>query len=206
MGSVMNMIYLAKSTQSELIIDKSRFITNLYVVTQIDDVHTYLKDIRKIHKDANHYCYAYIIRDGREVKASDDGEPAKTAGVPILEVLKHHDLTDVLCVVTRYFGGIKLGAGGLIRAYTNSVSHALSETEFLLKEKRSIAEIELPYALYDTFSYQLKDHITIIDQQFAVDIKLTVILNGITYAEIKDKFHTVKLTDLGETIVDIPLE
>jgi len=202
----MNMIYLAKSTQSELIIDKSRFITNLYVVTQIDDVHTYLKDIRKIHKDANHYCYAYIIRDGREVKASDDGEPAKTAGVPILEVLKHHDLTDVLCVVTRYFGGIKLGAGGLIRAYTNSVSHALSETEFLLKEKRSIAEIELPYALYDTFSYQLKDHITIIDQQFAVDIKLTVILNGITYAEIKDKFHTVKLTDLGETIVDIPLE
>jgi uncharacterized YigZ family protein len=206
MGSVMNMIYLAKSTQSELIIDKSRFITNLYVVTQIDDVHTYLKDIRKIHKDANHYCYAYIIRDGREVKASDDGEPAKTAGVPILEVLKHHDLTDVLCVVTRYFGGIKLGAGGLIRAYTNSVSHALSETDFLLKEKRSIAEIELPYALYDTFSYQLKDHITIIDQQFAVDIKLTVILNGITYAEIKDKFHTVKLTDLGETIVDIPLE
>lgn len=202
----MNMIYLAKSTQSELIIDKSRFITNLYVVTQIDDVHTYLKDIRKIHKDANHYCYAYIIRDGREVKASDDGEPAKTAGVPILEVLKHHDLTDVLCVVTRYFGGIKLGAGGLIRAYTNSVSHALSETDFLLKEKRSIAEIELPYALYDTFSYQLKDHITIIDQQFAVDIKLTVILNGITYAEIKDKFHTVKLTDLGETIVDIPLE
>ena len=202
----MNMIYLAKSTQSELIIDKSRFITNLYVVTQIDDVHTYLKDIRKIHKDANHYCYAYIIRDGCEVKASDDGEPAKTAGVPILEVLKHHDLTDVLCVVTRYFGGIKLGAGGLIRAYTNSVSHALSETDFLLKEKRSIAEIELPYALYDTFSYQLKDHITIIDQQFAVDIKLTVILNGITYAEIKDKFHTVKLTDLGETIVDIPLE
>ncbi len=202
----MNMIYLAKSTQSELIIDKSRFITNLYVVTQIDDVHTYLKDIRKIHKDANHYCYAYIIRDGREVKASDDGEPAKTAGVPILEVLKHHDLTDVLCVVTRYFGGIKLGAGGLIRAYTNSVSHALSETDFLLKEKRSIAEIELPYALYDTFSYQLKDHITIIDQQFAVDIKLTVILNGITYAEIKDKFHKVKLTDLGETIVDIPLE
>jgi uncharacterized YigZ family protein len=206
MGSVMNMIYLAKSTQSELIIDKSRFITNLCVVTQIDDVHTYLKDIRKIHKDANHYCYAYIIRDGREVKASDDGEPAKTAGVPILEVLKHHDLTDVLCVVTRYFGGIKLGAGGLIRAYTNSVSHALSETDFLLKEKRSIAEIELPYALYDTFSYQLKDHITIIDQQFAVDIKLTVILNGITYTEIKDKFHTVKLTDLGETIVDIPLE
>lgn len=202
----MNMIYLAKSTQSELIIDKSRFITNLCVVTQIDDVHTYLKDIRKIHKDANHYCYAYIIRDGREVKASDDGEPAKTAGVPILEVLKHHDLTDVLCVVTRYFGGIKLGAGGLIRAYTNSVSHALSETDFLLKEKRSIAEIELPYALYDTFSYQLKDHITIIDQQFAVDIKLTVILNGITYTEIKDKFHTVKLTDLGETIVDIPLE
>ena len=77
-------------------------------MTQIDDVHTYLKDIRKIHKDANHYCYAYIIRDGREVKVSDDGEPAKTAGVPILEVLKHHDLTDVLCVVTRYFGGIKL--------------------------------------------------------------------------------------------------
>ena len=100
----------------------------------------------------------------------------------------------------------KTGAGGLIRAYTNSVSHALSETDFLLKEKRSIAEIELPYALYDTFSYQFKDHITIIDQQFAVDIKLTVILNGITYAEIKDKFHTVKLTDLGETIVDIPLE
>lgn len=200
------MIYLEKPTESELIIDKSKFITNLFIVNQIEDIHKCLKDVKKMHKDATHYCYAYIIRDGKEVKASDDGEPSKTAGVPILEVLKHRDLTDVLCVVTRYFGGIKLGPGGLIRAYTNSVATALNQSTFLIKEKRSRALIELSYPLYDTLTYQLKDYIDIVDQQFTDDIKITCILNGITFKEIKSIFHTVKMTDLGETIIDVKLE
>ena len=200
------MIYLKKNIVTELVIDKSRFITHLIKVSTIDDVHEQLKDIRKIHRDANHNCYAYIIREGKEVKASDDGEPSKTAGVPILEVLKHHDLTDILCVVTRYFGGIKLGAGGLIRAYSNSTSTALKQSSFITKVKRLVALVELDYALFDTFTFQMKNHIDIIDQVFKEKIEITCALIDIELKDIKEKFHTATLTSLGETIVEVPLE
>lgn len=200
------MLYIKDIIESELVIEKSKFITHIYPVSNLDDVTMHLNEIRKIHRDANHNCYAYIIQSGKEVKASDDGEPSKTAGVPILEVLKHHDLTDVLCVVTRYFGGIKLGAGGLIRAYSNSTSSALKSAIFLKKELRLMVLIDMPYPLYDTFLYQMKHHLDIKDQQFGETIQLTCILNDLSIADVKEKFHSVTITNLGETLVSIELE
>ena len=110
-------MYTIKNDDSyELEIKKSKFISKLYRVNNIEDVNNILSSLRKEYSDATHHCYAYIINNSK--KSSDDGEPGGTAGIPILQVLDKNNLNYVLCVVIRYFGGIKLGAGGLVRAYS----------------------------------------------------------------------------------------
>lgn len=114
-------MYTIKNLEtSELEIKKSKFITKLFRVNNIDEVNTILNNVKKEYNDATHCCYAYIVDNIK--KSSDDGEPGGTAGIPILQVLEKQNLNYILCVVIRYFGGIKLGAGGLVRAYTKSVS------------------------------------------------------------------------------------
>ena len=114
---------ISNNIENTIIIKNSKFITNLFIVENIEEVNKYLNLIKDKYKDANHNCYAYIVDNIR--KCSDDGEPSGTAGIPMIKVLEHKDLNNVLAIVTRYFGGIKLGSGGLVRAYTNSVSKAL---------------------------------------------------------------------------------
>ena len=109
---------IKENTISKYEINKSIFICCLYKINSIDEVKTYLEEAKNNFKDATHYTYAYIIDEAR--KSSDDGEPGGTAGVPIMEVLLKHELNYVLCIVIRYFGGIKLGTGGLVRAYRKS--------------------------------------------------------------------------------------
>lgn len=117
---------IAKDGQEEIIIRGSRFICSLKRVDNEEDAKEFISEIKKEHWKANHNCVAYLIGDQDEIqRAHDDGEPSGTAGVPMLEVLKKNHLHYVVAVVTRYFGGIKLGAGGLIRAYSKSVSTAL---------------------------------------------------------------------------------
>ncbi|MFW6298751.1 MAG: YigZ family protein [Bacillota bacterium] len=119
---------IKKTIAKELTIKHSRFIAYLAPVFTKDEAETFLNSVRSKHPDANHHCFAYILGDeGIQQKAEDDGEPAKTAGVPMLETLKKNNLTNIIAVVVRYFGGIKLGAGGLIRAYGKSVSEALED-------------------------------------------------------------------------------
>ncbi|MFW5913732.1 MAG: YigZ family protein, partial [Bacillota bacterium] len=112
----------------ETIIKHSRFIAFLAPVFTKAEADKFIASIKSEHPDANHHCFAYIVGDeGIVQKAEDDGEPSKTAGVPMLETLKKNTLTNIVAVVVRYFGGIKLGAGGLIRAYGKSVSDALEK-------------------------------------------------------------------------------
>lgn len=118
---------IEKEIESTIIIDKSKFITILSKIQTEEDVKNKLKEIKNKYKNANHYCYGYII--GSIKKASDDGEPNGTAGIPILNVLENNDLNNILCIVVRYFGGIKLGIGGLIRAYSNSTKEALKKVQ-----------------------------------------------------------------------------
>lgn len=114
--------------QSEIEIKKSRFICSFKRVTTEEEAKTFIQAVKKEHWKANHNCSAFVIGDKSEIqRSSDDGEPSGTAGIPMLEVLKKNELINVVAVVTRYFGGIKLGAGGLIRAYTQAVSHGLTE-------------------------------------------------------------------------------
>ena len=114
------MFTIKEKTVNEIVIQKSRFICVLDKLENKDDLENILKEIKNTYKGATHYCYAYIINSSQ--KYDDDGEPSGTAGNPILNVLKFNNLNNVVAIVIRYFGGIKLGAGGLVRAYTKSVT------------------------------------------------------------------------------------
>ena len=121
------MFTIVKDFRQEIVIEKSRFICTLKKVQSEAEAQEFIKTIKKEFWDATHNCSAYIVDDMAQ-RSSDDGEPSGTAGLPMLEVLRKNKLTNTAAVVTRYFGGIKLGAGGLVRAYTNSVAEVVKAT------------------------------------------------------------------------------
>ena len=140
-------------------IKKSRFICHAKRVYSEEEARDFITAIKKEHYKATHNCSAFIIGERSEIKrTSDDGEPSGTAGVPMLGVLENHNLTNVCVVVTRYFGGIKLGAGGLIRAYAGSVALAVKEIGIIeIKEQAGIT-IQMSYAQYQEYGNFLKEH------------------------------------------------
>ena len=146
---------IQKEITNEIIINKSKFITILTNINDIDKIKEELENIKKTYKDATHYCFAYIINNHE--KCSDNGEPSGTAGMPILNVLKQNNLTNILCVVIRYFGGIKLGAGGLIRAYSSSASEALNKANIVNLIKGYKIIIEFSYNNIKQIDYLLKN-------------------------------------------------
>jgi uncharacterized YigZ family protein len=132
--------------EHEIIIQKSRFICYTERVTTEEDAQRFIQQIKKKHNDANHNCSAYLIGENNQIqKANDDGEPSGTAGVPMLEVLKKKNLKDTVVVVTRYFGGIKLGTGGLIRAYGKSVSEGLSAIGVVERKLMRVMHTKIDY-------------------------------------------------------------
>lgn len=145
----MNYITINDNFENSIEIKKSNFITHLFSVTSVDEVNVYLEEIRKEHYKANHNCYAYIIGKNMEIKkSSDDGEPSMTAGRPILNAMEKNDLTNALIVVTRYFGGIKLGASGLIRAYSSSAGEVIKCAELVKKVYTTKVKISYDYSLH----------------------------------------------------------
>lgn len=130
---------------NEIIINKSKFITYLYKIKNKNEFINYYQILKNQYKDATHICYAYIINN--EIKYFDDDEPSGSAGLPIYEVLKKNNLNYIVCFVIRYFGGIKLGGSGLIRAYSNSASLALKKTNIISLEKLYKLEINIDYNL-----------------------------------------------------------
>jgi len=150
------MYTIRENNTYELEIKKSKFILKIYKVNSIEEINTILTNIKKEYNDATHCCYAYIINDHK--KSSDDGEPGGTAGIPILQVLDKSNLNYVLCVVIRYFGGIKLGAGGLVRAYTKSVSELIKETPIVELIKGYKIEITITYEDQKQLDYILKNY------------------------------------------------
>ncbi len=137
--------------ESLLLVKKSRFIGRCFSVQTESESAVYLDQVRKAHWDATHNCYAYRIGcDGRQSRSSDDGEPSGTAGMPILQVLLRQGLVNVLCVVTRYFGGVLLGAGGLARAYTDAAVKAVEKSGIVLMRSCTAYEVCIPYPLFTT--------------------------------------------------------
>ena len=177
---------------NEIIIEKSRFITYLKRVDNIDEATDYLAQIKKKHYDATHHCSALIIDD--IMRSNDNGEPSGTAGVPILDVLKKNDINKTICVVVRYFGGIKLGAGGLVRAYSSSCSEALKKASFTTLKKFKRYELIIDYPTYNNIIYLIKSNI--IKNDFMHNITLIIDIDD---DKVLDK---IKDISLGNAIIN----
>jgi len=162
---------IKENSNSEIVIKNSRFICYLYKINDINDISIILNNLKLEHKDATHHCYAYIINNIK--KSSDDGEPGGTAGIPILKVLENNNLTNILAVVIRYFGGIKLGAGGLVRAYTKSITNTLSNDNIVSLIQGYNIDIEFNYNQVKEIDYLLKD-IKINNKEFNSNIKYNI--------------------------------
>lgn len=181
-----------KNTENMIIIKNSKFICLLFQVEQKNEIIELLNETRNKYHDATHCCYAYIL--DQDKKESDDGEPSGTAGIPMLQVLEKNDLNHVLCIVVRYFGKIKLGAGGLVRAYTKSVTEALKNNIITLKKGIKI-KLTFNYENLKRIDYILNDTI-IINKEF--DNKISYIIN-IDY-ELYDKLNA--LNDINIEVLD----
>lgn len=183
------MLSIKENVKNELIINKSKFINYLIKIEKIDDIKFYLDKIKSNDTNATHYCYAYIL--GNIKHFSDDGEPGGTAGMPILNVLETNNLDYVLNIVVRYFGGIKLGAGGLVRAYTKSVTECLKKSELIEYETGYNFNVILDYS-----KKQLIDNISplfIKNKVFSETITLNIECNIKDYQILKDLFERNKI-------------
>ncbi|RSI73270.1 IMPACT family member YigZ [Streptococcus oralis] len=193
-------------------IKKSRFICHVKRVYSEEEARDFITAIKKEHYKATHNCSAFIVGERSEIKrTNDDGEPSGTAGVPMLGVLENHNLTNVCVVVTRYFGGIKLGAGGLIRAYAGSIALAVKEIGIIeIKEQAGIA-IQMSYAQYQEYSNFLREHkLTEIETNFTDQIDTIIYVDKEEKENIKSALveffnGKVTLTDQGLREVEVPV-
>ncbi|TWT14682.1 YigZ family protein [Streptococcus sp. sy010] len=196
----------------EEVIKKSRFICHLKRINSEEEGRQFISQIKKEHYKANHSCSAMIIGENSEIKrSSDDGEPSGTAGVPMLTVLEKQGLTNVVAVVTRYFGGIKLGAGGLIRAYAGSVAHAIKEIGVVeVKELQGLA-IEMTYPQYQTFANFLESQeLQEFDPDFSVNVTTHLYLDKDKIQDVLDSltefYHgKVNSQEIGRRVVEVPI-
>lgn len=174
--------------EHEINIQKSRFIAYIDRATTEEDALTFIQKIKKNNWDATHNCSAYLIGENDLIqKANDDGEPSGTAGVPILEVLKKKHLKDTVVVVTRYFGGIKLGAGGLIRAYGTATSEGVAATGIVERNLTQIMHITFDYTLLGKLENELRNSIyTIKDIHYLEDVEMEVYVEQGHLQEFKD--------------------
>ena len=154
---------------------KSEFIGYVTHAESEREALEFLTYVRKKDHDARHHCYAYVLRDGAVERQSDDGEPQKTAGMPILEVIRHQRLEDVIIVVTRYFGGTLLGTGGLVRAYTRAAQACLENAEIVHYRSCRDLELEVDYSLYDRLNNLLTSReAKVVSTDFAERIRLVI--------------------------------
>ncbi len=164
--------------EHEQIIQKSRFIGYVQRAETEEEAQSFIQEIKKKHNDATHNCSAYLIGENDQIqKANDDGEPSGTAGVPILEVLKKRKLKNTVVVITRYFGGVKLGAGGLIRAYGSSTSKVLDATGIVERKRMTIISNQFDYQLLGKLENEIRNSSYLLKEiQYLDKVKIEVLV------------------------------
>ncbi|TPR39258.1 YigZ family protein [Apilactobacillus micheneri] len=175
-----NYLTIKTKGSNEIDIKKSRFICNIARVQNEEEANNFIESIKLENKKATHNCYAYVIgQDDHIQRASDNGEPSGTAGVPILDAIKMIGIHNTVAVVTRYFGGIKLGAGGLIRAYSNATTKAIESVGVIEKVLQTEITINVDYKLFDQLQYHLNENdINIIDTQYTDKVSVIVAIDN----------------------------
>ena len=192
----MDFITIQKKTQAEITEKKSKFIANLIPVESGEQAEKLIKEIKKNYHDARHNCIAYrVVENGNIIeKSSDDGEPSGTAGAPMLNILQKNELANILVVVTRYFGGILLGTGGLVRAYSNSTLKVIEQSQKIHKCEGLEMLVTLTYNEFNTFQYYCKNNnIFISNVEYGEFIECNIELEIATKAKLLKDFETKKI-------------
>ncbi|MCK8617765.1 YigZ family protein [Fructobacillus sp. M158] len=192
-------------------IKKSDFLIYLARVNSEEEAQEKIEQINKEHYKATHNVFAYVIGDNDEIKRySDNGEPSGTAGVPMLEVLQKQGVHNVLAVVTRYFGGIKLGAGGLIRAYAGTTAQGLDALGLVVRLNRLVLELTVDYSNNDELSYWLKEEdYPIVDTTFDTTVHHQIAVDPATATDFENALTNrfsgrIHFKKIGETYLEIP--
>ena len=169
---------LKKAATIEYVVQKSRFIGSATPVATEEEALDFIKQIKGMYKAATHYCYAYIIGENAGImRYQDDGEPSGTAGIPILEALRQNKVVNACVVVTRYFGGVLLGAGGLVRAYSHAASESIRAAELALVEQSLRLTLQVPYAQWDKLDYLLCQRpVTDVEKNFTDQVGITLVV------------------------------
>lgn len=168
---------ITENNVSEIVEKKSKFIAHLFYVETKEQVEEYIKEINKKYHDARHNCYAYSIfsEEGNITKFSDDGEPSGTAGAPMLGIITGKELTNILVIVTRYFGGILLGTGGLVRAYSEATNSVIENSIIIKKDYGLEVSFETDYPELEKMKYYFRqNNVKIVDTQYGEKIKIIV--------------------------------
>ena len=202
---------IAKNTTYEQTIKKSRFICSIARVSSEEEAQQFITSIQAANKKATHNCFAYMIGDNDRIqRESDNGEPSGTAGIPILESLKLAKIHNVVAVVTRYFGGIKLGAGGLIRAYSNTTTEAIHQAGLVQRIKQAILKITVTYALHDPLLYYLKENnLEVAGEEYGVNVETSIYVNETDLEDVKEKLinrfnDQLQITEGDQRFNEIP--
>ena len=204
-------IVIMKGGAAEYAVQRSRFIADTAAVRDEETAQAFLQEIKKKYYDARHHCYGWILEGGRRKKSGDDGEPSGTAGAPILAALERQGITDGLIVVTRYFGGIKLGTGGLTRAYAHAAAQGLAASTLAeLQTLRRVA-VTVAYPLFSPLENWLqKNEIRVADKSYAENVTLTLYLTPDATETVKKAVADLTagqacLKDQGEIETLVPL-
>ncbi len=167
---------------------KSEFIGYIAPVRTNDEAVEFINRIKSMHRKARHNVYAYILREGNISRYSDDGEPQGTGGVPVLDVLQKERLTDVCVVVTRYFGGILLGGGGLVRAYSHACKLAVDAAKIMIMCRCSEITVRCDYSLYGKLTYVFPDfQVKVKSEDFSDEVKIVMLVKENLVSDFKDK-------------------
>lgn len=192
---------LEKELSAEIVEKKSRFIATLFYVNSVGEAEEKIKIIKKRYYDAKHNCFAYIVNDDKVFikKSSDDGEPSGTAGAPMIEILEKQGLANLLIVVTRYFGGILLGTGGLVRAYSDSLKKALEKANIVELEQGFELDVELDYSNFEKFKYYCsKNNINIINCTYLDNVICKIELNEIEKEKLENDFYNQNILKINK--------
>mgnify|MGYP002516413805 FL=1 len=179
---------ISEKITNELIIKNSKFITIIYPITSIENIQDLIDETKLVYPKATHYCYAYIINDIK--RSSDDKEPSGTAGTPMLNVLIKENYTNILVITVRYFGGIKLGAGGLVRAYSKSVKEALNIATTIDLELGYRVQITASYSKQKELDYLLRNTL-IIKKEYQENIEYEVLISKDSIQVLNNYDHQI---------------
>lgn len=199
-----------ESATVQIVEKKSKFIANIFYIENKEEAEEIIKSIKKKYFDARHNCFAYVTFDEENKKierCSDDGEPSGTAGAPMLDLLRGNNLANVLVIVTRYFGGILLGTGGLVRAYSEATLNAINNCKMVIKELGKVVKVILEYKELEAFKYFCrKNNINIVNEQYENNVILLTEMSNDTIKKVntdidKMNFKILKLDIINEKYI-----